>query len=226
MATSDRQEIETGVFRASDGPDVARLHRLALPNGFLSTLGDGTLETLYGAISRHRDSTVIVARDVEGQVLGFVSGSTDVAQCYRHVLRTASARLAWHAAGSLVRPAVIKRCVETLTYPLRFRGKGGDAEPHTTARAELLSIAVDERARGLGVGRTLVEALDTFFAQAGHRGPYRVVTDASDPRSNAFYERTGFEVLGDFLHHGHPMRMYLRSNGTDRSASAARGESG
>ena len=126
-------------FRPEDGRAVARLHRLALPQGFLSTLGDRTLSTLYRAIGAHGDSTVLVADDGSG-VVGFVAGTTDVGRCYRHVLTTSSIPLAASGLVHLFRPRVVRRVAETLTYPFRFRGEDRSDGPTVPFRAELLSI--------------------------------------------------------------------------------------
>ena len=67
---------------------------------------------------------------------------------------------------------------------------------------------VGEAARGLGVGRGLVHALERFFTESGAALEYEVVTDAEDPRSNAFYEGIGFSHRRRFVHHGHPMNAY------------------
>ena len=213
MTYSARREFEIASFADGDGAQVAALHRLALPNGFLSSLGDHALSLLYQGIARQRGATVIVARTPRGEVLGFVSGTTDVSGLYRGVLRRSGLRLGLAMMRSAYHPSTIRKVWETLTYPLRFRGSvacGSSQEPDPGCTAELLSIAVDGGKRGLGIGRALLHALDQHFRFVGQVGRYRVVTDAEDPRSNAFYARMGFEPIGGFLHHGHPMNMYVR----------------
>jgi ribosomal protein S18 acetylase RimI-like enzyme len=207
---------------ARHGARVAELHRQSLPAGFLSRLGDRFLARLYRAIGTAPRSGVWVAEDAAGRCLGFVSGSCDVGRCYRSVLLRAGAPLLWLAAPALLRPAALKHAAETLTYPLRGPERRdpetvpaddeADAPPDRVGaiRAELLSIAVDGEARGLGLGRRLVQALETAFLGWGHAGPYRVVTDAEDPRSNAFYVGVGFTFVHRFRHHGHPMALFVK----------------
>jgi len=203
---------------------VADLHRIALPKGFLSTLGNGFLGTLYGAIAKAPRSFVTVAISGENDVLGFVSGSCDINACYKHVLKTTALGLAWHTAPSLVSPRTWRRIFETLTYPLRNSNGNTDESTgkNVTAdlKAELLSIAVSEGAHGMGIGRSLVDHLDRQFMNNGHGERYRVVTDALDDRSNGFYTGVGFRFEQQFEHHGHPMHLYTRHPSIDADGSS------
>jgi len=190
---------------------VAELHALALPRGFLSTLGRGFIGRLYLGIAAADHSVVYVAQDSTSGVLGFISGTLDVRTCYRDTFRSRGVDLAIRMVPNLGRPSVWKHAWETLTYPIRGgRSEDGDRQAGTDIHAELLSVAVSEKARGRGVGRALIESMEATFRSWGHDGPYRVVTDAQDPRSNAFYVGTGFSLLKEFRHHGHPMTMYVR----------------
>jgi ribosomal protein S18 acetylase RimI-like enzyme len=157
---------------------------------------------------------VIVAVDDDGTVLGFVSGTASVRNCYRSVVSRSGFELFGTVLPSLARPVVWRRIFETLSYPLRL-GKGHETADtdNSPVQAELLSIAVDRAGRGRGIGRALVTALDEFFVTRGIDDIYRVVTDASDPSSNGFYQRTGFEFTHSFTHHAHTMNMYVRRIG-------------
>ncbi|MFO7654402.1 MAG: GNAT family N-acetyltransferase [Candidatus Krumholzibacteriia bacterium] len=202
-------------YTSRDAPRVSALHRLALPRGFLSSLGDRFLGTLYGLLATAPGTRVLVAADDGDRCVGFVAGSIDVRHAYRHVLRRGWFPLLGAMLPATLRPGVLPRAVQTLIYPLRRPGRQrkparpeGEVE---TIRAELLSIAVAAEARGHGLGRKLVAALEDDLRQWGHDGPYRVVTDSEDPRSNAFYLALGFARAGEFLHHGHVMAIYTRT---------------
>ena len=206
--------VRIRTFVAKDALSVAELHRLAIPRGFLSELGDSFLGRLYTQIARARGSCVLVAADEEdGCVVGFVSGSVDIKACYRHVLLKGSVALIRGLLPNLFRATVIKRILQTLLYPVH-NGKG-DSESERVDEgkcraAELLSIAVADEARGKGVGRLLVDALEDFFRRHGHPMQYKVVTDAEDHRSNAFYQARGFTFQGAFQHHEHRMHRYVK----------------
>lgn len=200
-------------FAAKDASQVAELHRLALPRGFLSTLGDRFLGSLYTLLAASDGTCVSVAADADDRCVGFVAGSLDIRQSYREVLRRGAPALIWNLMPNLVRPTVWQHILQTLVYPFRDAGgefaSGNGIDPKTI-RAELLSIAISDRARGQGLGRLLVAALEQYFREWNHHGPYRVVTDAEDPRSNAFYVALGFAKAGEFRHHKHLMSLYTK----------------
>ncbi len=191
--------------------DVAKLHRLALPNGFLSTLGDGFLGALYLGIGKAPKSVVWVAVSDNNEVLGFVSGTCNVKSCYKSVLSTSFFQLGWNAIPSLIHLSIWKRIWETLMYPFKTEKTSVDNDEHTCA--ELLSIAVSEEARGMGLGRALVNKLEASFIEWEHLNRYQVVTDALDSRSNGFYEGIGFTFQKKFFHHSHPMHRYYKTPG-------------
>jgi ribosomal protein S18 acetylase RimI-like enzyme len=102
----------------------------------------------------------------------------------------------------LLKAAVWKRCLETLRYPFVIGSSTG-------SRAELLSVAVSDSARGHGIGKELIRAVDQQLGQLGVT-EYAVVTYAPDVRSNGFYRAAGFNLAGSFVHHGKPMNRFVR----------------
>ena len=190
--------------------DVARLHRIALPKGFLSTFSNTFLSELYMGIASAPNSTVIIAVDESNTCLGFISGSMNIGHCYKHILTRSAIPLFFKGLTVLVKPQIWRKVCETLLYPFRKSGNDDNKDTIDIPAAELLSIAVDAKARGLGIGKSLILELETAFAGWGGVSVYKVVTDATDPRSNAFYRATGFSHLQDFKHHEHRMSMYSK----------------
>jgi len=187
----------------ADYAEIARLHAESIPTGFLSTLGGTFLSRLYRGIAGHPGSCLLVARDAQGSVAGFVSGTLSVKKCYRAILRKRFLSLGLPVALKMLLPANLKRMFETLRYPA---GEKAGASTET----ELLSIAVSDRVRGQGVGKMLVAELEAWFAAKGHSSAYKVVTWAEDPRSNGFYAKTGFVFSREFVHHGNRMNEYVK----------------
>ena len=220
--------INAGIrpFRPGDAARVASLHRQAIPRGFLSELGDGFLHRLYGFIARAEGSRVLVAVDAADRCVGFIAGSVDTRRCYREVLRRGGLSLLAGLLPGVLRPSVLARIFQTILYPLRGTREattsGGAVERDRVAPAELLAVAVDRSARGRGVGRLLVAALEDFYRNSGYEGSYRVVTDTADPRSNAFYTALGFHPAGTFRHHGRAMSRYIKAVPAE-AAETARG---
>ncbi len=204
-------EFQIRKFKNKDDLIVANLHRQALPKGFLSTLGEPFLACLYRLLATSKRVVVWVGADADDRCVGFVSGALDIKSCYRDVLFRGAIPLLWSVLPSLIKPAVAHRIGQTLLYPLRRGDRAADtSESPALPIAELLSIAVSDRARGAGLGRELVNALEGSLVEFGLEGPYRVVTDATDPRSNAFYKALGFDLFDTFHHHEHEMSRYTK----------------
>jgi ribosomal protein S18 acetylase RimI-like enzyme len=203
--------FEVRAYDASRALDVARLHALALPDAFLTSLGAKFLARLYAALDTAPGTWILVAIGSGEVTLGFVSGAADVRRTVRHAMLHGGASLAAAMARSLLRPGTWRRVAETLAYPLRSLRPGGEGPAPPPVRAELLSIAVDPAARGAGVGRSLVDELEVRMRGAAASGRYRVVTAATDPRSNAFYAGVGFQRVCEFEHHGRRMSLYEKA---------------
>lgn len=83
--------------------------------------------------------------------------------------------------------------VETSTLPRKHRG---NVPAHPLPVALIGRLARDLRARGQGVGETLlVDAFRRILPAAAVLGCYGVIVDAKDSDALAFYERYGFEPL-------------------------------
>ncbi len=204
-------------MRKEDTIHVASLHRISLPKGFLSRFNDDFLTRLYMSICEAPSSGVLVAIDRYGTCLGFVSGSSNVPRCYRSVIFKSGFYLAKYALPNLFSLSSFKFALETLMYPISAHRRNWTSKYSKSApgvgncTAELLSLAVDKSARNLGIGSRLIAALENAFLHWGHHGQYRVVTDAEDTGTQGFYISLGFEPVAQFLHHGHPLRVYVKN---------------
>jgi GNAT superfamily N-acetyltransferase len=103
-------------------------------------------------------------------------------------------------------PTVYRKVFETLKYPFKRHESSSDT---VESGAELLSMAVDHNARGRGIGKLLVAALDEKMSLMGING-YFVVTHGVDERSSAFYLSCGFTRVAVFINHGKPMNKYYK----------------
>lgn len=182
-ADADTDSIRPAV--PADARFCARLHRMAIDTGFLSSLGDGFLTVLYRALITDAAGIVLVAEDSSGPV-GFVSGITETGAFYRRFLKTHAIEAGIRAVPRLVRPSSIRKVMETLRY-------GGD--DHSGVDAELLSMAVIPQRRGRGVAGRLQDALfDGFGGQ--NVEAVRVVVGSDNATAIASYRRAGFEPAG------------------------------
>ncbi|MCE5278173.1 MAG: GNAT family N-acetyltransferase [Planctomycetaceae bacterium] len=179
---------------------AARLHAMGIGSGFLSSLGQGFLRQLYAAISSSPSGFGFVCVDEEDRVLGFIACAESVGRLYKQSLMRRGIFMAAALARFLIRPAVIARAWQTLRYPSEV---SADLPP-----AEVLSIAVDERCRGLGVGRDLMEAANAEFRRRGIV-QVKAAVGAALVSANAFYLKCGFRLAATQQHHGLPMNLYI-----------------
>jgi hypothetical protein len=141
---------------------VACLHAHCIVTGFLSTLGERFLARLYRAIAEDPDSVVLVAlaRDKRTDrsvctdstaVTGFVAGTRSTRGMYRRILHRHWLPFSLLLLPRALSPRVLKYIFETMAYGRRVERERKRTE--AAIDAELLSIAVDPNARGLGPGR-------------------------------------------------------------------------
>ncbi len=184
--------------------EVARLHREGIATGFLTSLGPAFLRQLYSAVQVCPGGFGFVSEVEGGRVLGFIACAESTGRLYKQALVRRGVRMALPVLGLLVRPSILKRIYETLRYPAEA---GDDLPP-----AEVLSIAVDEGARGQGVGRALMDAAFAAFRERGITD-VKVAVGADNGAANTFYRKCGFTPAVEREHHGLPMRIYTATLG-------------
>ena len=121
---------------------VARLHCEHINQGFLATLGAPFLALLYEAIDRGEDSVLIV-KEVDGKVIGFVSGAATLRPIYKRLL---------FRPFSLLKTLI--SCFLSISKLLKvieiLRLSKNNPVLKGLPRHELLAIVVDPQYEGLG----------------------------------------------------------------------------
>jgi len=165
----------------ADAETLARLHSAGIDTGFLPSLGHRFMTILYRSLIDDQDCVVIVAEDDAGPV-GFVAGAVDTRRFYRKFLKGSGIAAGLAAAPYAVRPSVLRRVWESLTY----EGVG-------TESAELLATALLPKARSQGLGTRLGAE---FLRAMATRGARRVDVVVADGNAHAIaaYEKMGFLV--------------------------------
>jgi len=192
---------------------LAKLHLASIHGGIIENLGPRFLTLLYRQLSR-RSEVVIYAAYRQNEIIGFVIGTINLVNSIRKIGLTGFAELAWTSCSNLWRPDLFRKVIQTSAY---FGRRTADRQvaPSMLAaldptRAELLAIAVSENMRGQGLGRTLVNALEQELANRGGRQEYFVSTNRNEIGSNAFYQSTGFELIGQKNHHDLILNVYRK----------------
>ncbi|MBO3663525.1 GNAT family N-acetyltransferase [Microbacterium stercoris] len=186
--TSEASRLGESI-KHSDARALARLHRRAFPDFFLSQLGESFLVQFYRGYVNDPTAVVAVERDHRGEPIGVVVGSTEPEGFFGRLLRRRLLGFGLAAAGAaLRRPAAIPR----LLRAIRYRGD----TPSGSDGALLSSICVDPEARAGGVGSRLLSAWAARARELGATSAY-LLTDAHENEAvNSFYVRNGW-VLRD-----------------------------
>jgi ribosomal protein S18 acetylase RimI-like enzyme len=165
--------------------EVAHLHACSIDQGFLPKLGEGFLAELYRCIDED-DSTFLEVAVDGGQVVGFVAGTLGT-KPLRGILARHPFRVAARLLPSLLKPS---RLIGALSVA-RYAGSAGGLPPGLP-KAELLSIAVHERARGKGHAEGLFRTLERRMKHAGI-DRFRIIAGEALTPAHRFYRKMGAE---------------------------------
>lgn len=184
---------------------VARLHSNNLDQGFLATLGPRFLALMYRAIDEC-DSSVLLIEQRNDCVIGFISGTHTMGPIFRQMLRHWP-RLIPALFPSIFNPGCVWRILEILSYS----GKGTSFDE--LPAYELLSIAVDQSARGQGVSERLYMGLVDYCRERGIPA-FKIVVGQGLAPAHRFYRRMGAEVAGETeVHKGEKSIVYIQQVG-------------
>ncbi len=190
------QPAEIRLLSSSESPElfteIARLHAEEISEGFLTSLGVPLLSRLYRAIACSPHAFILVAGG-DGHIVGFLCGSTDTGEVYRHVLTRSWPHILPKLAGRVFRWTTVKRLWETIRYPSRT------PSPDLPS-AEILNFCVTGRLQRSGVGRRLFAVMESEFSRRGVR-EIRIVTGAQQLSAIHFYEKIGAEPAGSIEVH-------------------------
>lgn len=179
---------------------VACLHIQGIPTGFISSLGQEFVASLYEAIAEDKNSFGFVAVESD-KVLGFVTFSTNLSRLYKYVASKKGFRFAFVLAKRMLSLRIIKKIWDNLFYPSKMKKMD-------LPDAELLSIAVASDGRGRGIAKQLVDA---GFEECLKRGidKVKVLVAADNEVANKLYKKCGFKLAGQMDSHGVISNIYV-----------------
>lgn len=181
-------------LRALDAEDAATVHARAFPDAFLTSLGPDVVAALYRDAASLPGAFAIGARR-DDELVGVVIGVAGADAFFSRFYRRHAPRVAATVLRAVVRDPGARRHVRRRAGHLRYAAEGVLRRRATAASepvpARLLSIAVDERARGSGVAGALVDALCERLADARIDRVGLSVQRENAP-AIAFYERSGW----------------------------------
>ena len=170
--------------------EVVRIHSSALKGDFLPSLGIAFLTTFYRALINEPNTYTLVYYQ-KGQVQGFVIGTSNMTSFLKNILKKRFLEFSLLIAYQIIKnPRLLKNVFETLFYTKRESGP----------KAELVIIAVDQKHRGQGIGKTLIKALEKIFLENKIR-EYKLTVIAGK-EAVGFYSYLKFRPIGYFNLYG------------------------
>jgi ribosomal protein S18 acetylase RimI-like enzyme len=193
------QYISQSQINPEQWQESAALIVEAIPNAILAKLGIRFNALFYQSIASDEHSCAFLAHSPSGKSLGIIIGTLNRSRVYAATMKNNVFRLLLAANVRLVRSAVILWVLKGVWS--KFQRAKRDAIS-TRPAAEMIVIAVDPDARGTGVAAQLVSRMETWMTSKGLDGPYTILTEKSNGRSNSFYAKIGSHFVGTTLHHG------------------------
>lgn len=179
---------------------VAFLHYTCLDNSFLSLLGISFLRTLYKSMLLSKESFTFVYED-KNEVIGFITGCTDTSVFFKELIRKRWFYLLLPTLIKLLKqPWLAVKIIKAIIYPAQFNSKN-------YSKAELLSIAIDEKHRGKQIGKELLNALIEEFKIIGILS-FKVGVKKDMEKANNFYQINNFRFIETFNVLGDEMNFY------------------
>jgi glycosyltransferase involved in cell wall biosynthesis/ribosomal protein S18 acetylase RimI-like enzyme len=186
-----------------DLPQIVSIHQSAFSEFFLTRLGSRFLRRYYELVLAYR-SGIILAREKDGVLQGFVCGFMNPPEFYRMMWRQKRSFMLPALVALLRRPSLTGKMLSGIH---RLQTSASQAQPVT---CELSSIAVAPALSGNGAGKSLLRA---FLAQSWSMRAECVslTTDAeNNDAANGLYRDIGFSVVRRFLQcKGRWMNEYL-----------------
>ena len=202
----------------ADCDEVAMLHIRNIRHGFLPLLGRRVLARIYFSIASHENSALIVMRSCEG-VVGFVAVTSSRDKVYKRLIVTFVSQCLWLTLKDSDHVALLKK----LAYVIKnSAGSVRDAWKTSKAKgsvvkipsenrlqSEVLSIAVADNSKNLGIGSQLIRAAEDYLKRYGVAS-CRVRTNKADKLSNSFYRKNGFVPVREICFHSLTLCEYRK----------------
>ena len=182
--------------------EVVSIHLDSFKGFFLTFMGKGFLREMYRSFCEHSASGLLVAKNDDGQILGFLAFSSELSGLYKYMLKKRLIVFAWYSLGAFLRkPKVFFRLFRAFLKP----GESKREEKYM----ELSSIGVSSKHTASGVGTTLIDELKkiTDFSIYEY---ITLETDAeNNEAANGFYLKNGFKLVRTYhTHEGRAMNEY------------------
>ena len=185
----------------TDARVVAGMHHAAMGNSLWAKLGVDFLTEIYrGLMDDPRFLGFVYVHD--GQVRGFIAGSTDASEMMSAVMRQRFVPLGFRAVGGVLRrPSVVPYLLKTATY-------FSESDTDLDIPAESLFCSFAPELRGKRVSGHINKVLFDDLAARGHTH-VKITTEIDNEGANRQLTRWGFVDAKRFRFYGKDMVTYV-----------------
>jgi len=195
-------KINIEKIKYSDLPGVARIHISAFPNSMITKLGAECVLKYYKWQIESPDKVYAIGAFNDERMFGYCFGGVFSMALGGFLVRNKgliTRRLITHP-WIMVHPDLIKKIFRGLGILMKFSLDKGiiDKAPSIGENNHfgILAIASDPAARGLGVGRILMESSEHYAMEQNFKEMYLTVNPQNTGAIN-FYEHIGWIKDGD-----------------------------
>lgn len=181
---------------------VASIHKAEIGSGFLSTLPLNFLAGLYRAFADSPYSFLLIAKDSNNTVVGFICGGINTGKVIKRFLFRNSIQSFPYLILRLFSIKTIKKIFETLLYPLK-------ENDNNLPKPEILNFCVSSNAQRHGIGKKLFRTLVEEFHNQGIR-TFKIVTGENQVKAQQFYENiNAIKIKETEIHQGIKSFIYI-----------------
>ena len=175
-----------------DHKEITLIHLKAFKNFFLSDLGQTFLNTYYKAVIKSNNSITICAESSEGEKVGFATGAI-ISRSYNQklILENFFSFSIQALRLIFIHPKAILRLIKNFNKNTNELDDGN--------YAELFSIAVLPEAKGLGIGRGLIENFELIAKSKGCKKVSLTTDYYHNDSVIEFYEKNQYKVFYEFI---------------------------
>jgi len=204
MAFEAKPEVIANIrpMALQDVPRVAFLHHAAMGNSLWAQLGLRFLREIYRGLLTAPQFLGFVYEE-EGQIEGFIAGSTNTSTMMRRVFLRRAPRLGLAALLGLREPSIALKLLGTAKY-----FKESNHSLNISVPAESLFCSFTPKLRGKRISGHINKVLfDTLYFQGHHR--VKITMETSNQGANRQLLSWGFISEGTFEFYGKEMITYV-----------------
>ena len=186
----------------NDCDTLADLHLKAFDNFFMASLGKYFLLKYYRAVLKTPETICLFAEDDSGKMIGFVVGRTNTEGYLKRVLKKNI--FSFIPVGVMLlfnHPQRLIRLYKNLK-------KKNEQIENQQNYAEIGLIGVSPEFKGLGIGRSLLNRVESILKQSNVNRLSLTTDFYNNEDTLAAYQKWGFEVYYEFI--AYPNRRMYR----------------